>query len=130
MKLIDIFALFTLSVIVKSAWWAAAVQPVILSLGAVLSAIDLDVLDVQPVKWKNWLPFKEDRGISKEVKEAAEKFGVDENEIIHDGDVLRPYNEEERKARDEMLAHREPDHMNINGETRAMTPEEKKAFYE
>ena len=51
MNLINIFALFTLSVIVKSAWWAAAVQPVILSLGAIFSAIDQDVLDIQ------WLPF-------------------------------------------------------------------------
>ena len=48
MKLISIFALFTLSSIVKGTWWAAAVQPVILSLGAVLTALDLD-LDVQPI---------------------------------------------------------------------------------
>ena len=47
MKLRSILALSTLCVIVKGAWWAAAVQPVILSLGAVLSAIDLDVLDIQ-----------------------------------------------------------------------------------
>ena len=57
MKSIDIFALFTLSVIVKGTWLAAAVQPVILSLGTVLAALDLDVLDVQPIKWKNFLPF-------------------------------------------------------------------------
>ena len=31
---------------VKGAWWAAAVQPVILSLGAILGAVDLDVLDI------------------------------------------------------------------------------------
>ena len=45
MKLIDIFALFTLSVMVKGAWLAAIVQPVILGLGAVFSSFDLDVLD-------------------------------------------------------------------------------------
>ena len=56
MKLTLLFALTTLSVMVKSAFWAAAVQPVILSLGAILSAVDLDVLDVQPIKWNNWLP--------------------------------------------------------------------------
>ena len=50
MKLKAIFALFTLSVMVKGAWFASAVQPVILSLGAVLSAIDLDVLDLQSIK--------------------------------------------------------------------------------
>ena len=46
MKLLDIFVLFTLSEIVKSTWWATAVQPVILSLGAILTAFDKDVLDV------------------------------------------------------------------------------------
>ena len=50
-QLIGIFALFTLSEIVRSAWLIAAAQPVILSLGAMLAAIDLDVLDV------SWLPF-------------------------------------------------------------------------
>ena len=52
-----IFALLSLFVIVEGAWWAAAVQPVILSLGAVLSAIDQDVLDVQSIEWKSLLPF-------------------------------------------------------------------------
>ena len=46
MKLRDILALFTLIVMVRGAWLAAAVQPVIMSLGAVMSAVDLDVLDV------------------------------------------------------------------------------------
>ena len=57
MNLSDIFALLTLIVIVKSTWWAVAVQPVILSLGAVLSAIDHDILDVQSIEWKSLLPF-------------------------------------------------------------------------
>ena len=56
MKLTDIiFVIYTLSVMVKGAFWAAAVQPLILSIGAILSAIDLDVLDVQPIKLKNVL---------------------------------------------------------------------------
>ena len=54
MKLTFIFTLFTLAVIVKGAWWAAAVQPVILGLGAVLASFDLDVLDVQSMEWKFW----------------------------------------------------------------------------
>ena len=45
MKLSDIFALFTLSVIVKGTLWATAVRPLILSLGTVLGTIDQDVLD-------------------------------------------------------------------------------------
>ena len=40
MKLRSIFALFALSVTVNGAWWAAAMHPVILSIGAVFAAID------------------------------------------------------------------------------------------
>ena len=57
MKLRDIVATIILSMTVNGVWLAAAVQPVILSLGAVLSAIDLDLLDVQTIEFKNWLPF-------------------------------------------------------------------------
>ena len=46
MKIFDIFALSALIVMVKGTLWAAAVQPVILSIGALLTAIDLDVLDI------------------------------------------------------------------------------------
>ena len=47
---------------VKGTWWAAAgLQPVILSIGAVLSAINLDVLDVQPIEWRKLLTFKNDK---------------------------------------------------------------------
>ena len=61
MKLSDIFALLALSVIVKGAWWIPAVQPVILSIGAILTAFDLDVLEVKPVEWRNWQIFKSDK---------------------------------------------------------------------
>ena len=57
MKLRSILALFTLIVMVRGAWFAATVQPFILSLGAVLSAVDQDVLDVQLNGIKSWLPF-------------------------------------------------------------------------
>ena len=49
MKLKGLLVLFTLNVIIKATWWAAAVQPVILSLGAVLATIERDVLDVEPI---------------------------------------------------------------------------------
>ena len=61
MKFRDIFALFTLSVMVNGAFWTAAVQPVLLSLGAMLAAVDMDVLDIQ-------LPF-----ISKQDKAKPEE---------------------------------------------------------
>ena len=40
MKLTEIIVLSTFIVVVKGAWFAAAVQPLILTLGAVLGAID------------------------------------------------------------------------------------------
>ena len=40
MKLLVILAILALSVMVKGAWFAAIAQPVILSLGALLGAID------------------------------------------------------------------------------------------
>ena len=49
MKLRDIVALLALSVIVKGTFWVAAVQPFILSLGAMFTAINLDVLDIESI---------------------------------------------------------------------------------
>ena len=70
MKLRDILTLFTLSVIVKGAWWAAAVQPVILGLGAMYTAIDLDVIDVQPILQ----PFVSQLRIRRKLTEKEERF--------------------------------------------------------
>ena len=54
MKLKSLFAFLSLSVMVKGTWWAAAVRPVVLSLGAIMGAIDLDVIDVKSmnIEWK------------------------------------------------------------------------------
>ena len=49
MKLKVLFAILSLSVIVKGAFWTAAVQPLVLGLGAMLGAVDLDVLDAEPI---------------------------------------------------------------------------------
>ena len=49
MKLLTLIALFTLIVMVKGAWWAAATQPVLLGLGAVLGVLNLDVSDIKPI---------------------------------------------------------------------------------
>ena len=72
MKLLIIFTLFALSVIVKGAWWAIAVQPVILSIGAVFAALDLDlqpILDVQP----KLLIFKSDKEAAAKVTNEDKK---------------------------------------------------------
>ena len=47
MKLANFFVFLTLTVIVKGAWWAAAVQPVILGFGAILTAFNEDALDIE-----------------------------------------------------------------------------------
>ena len=58
MKFVSIVAFLALIKMVKGAWWAAAVQPLILSLGAVLGTLDLDVLEnAQPFDLRNFLPF-------------------------------------------------------------------------
>ena len=62
MKILSIIiALFALGEMVNCTWWAAAVQPVILSLGAVFAALDLDLqpmLDAQPIDFKNFFTLK------------------------------------------------------------------------
>ena len=47
MKLASFFVILTLTVTVKGAWWAAAVQPVILGFGAILTAFNEDALDIE-----------------------------------------------------------------------------------
>ena len=82
MKIIGIFALFTLSTIVEGALWAAAVQPVILTLGAIFTAIDQDVLDVQSIEWKRYLPFinKQDKQeAAQEAQDASKKKKVEQD---------------------------------------------------
>ena len=61
MKLVSFLALLALIVMVKGTWWAAAVQPVILSLGAVLAAINQDVFDINSIEWKNLQIFKNEK---------------------------------------------------------------------
>ena len=49
-----IIVVFTLIMAVKGTWWASAAQPIILSLGAILAAVDLDVYSSE---FQNLLPF-------------------------------------------------------------------------
>ena len=70
MNLRGIFSLFTLSVIVKGAWLAATVQPVLLSIGTVFTA-----LNIEPIEWKNFLPF-----INKQEKEKTTEKAIEKSE--------------------------------------------------
>ena len=58
MKIIfDIFVLYSLTVIVRGAWWAAAVKPVMLGFGAAFAAIDLDIEPLPFITFPKWLDF-------------------------------------------------------------------------
>ena len=54
MKIKDVIVLLMLNEIVK-AWWAVVAQPVLLGIGAVLSSLNQDVLDIDNFELK--LPF-------------------------------------------------------------------------
>ena len=73
MKLSCLFVLFTLIVIAKGTWWATAIQPLILGFGAVFTALNQDVLDIELIELKSWLPFinKSEETPSEQKKEQA-----------------------------------------------------------
>ena len=63
MKLLSIIVLFALCE-VGNCWWTVAAQPLILSIGALFAALDLDVqpmLDAQPIEWQKLLTFKNEK---------------------------------------------------------------------
>ena len=103
MKLRDIFALFTLSVIVNGAFLAAAVQPVLLSLGAMLAAVDLDVFDIQ-------LPFISKQDEAKPEEKTPEPAANKEHEETQKKDVenekekIKSYTSEEMNKKLEEAA--------------------------
>ena len=57
MKLSSLIILLSLLEIVKSAWWASAMQPVLLGFGAVFTALNQEILDVEPIELNKGLPF-------------------------------------------------------------------------
>ena len=52
-QLLGVLALLMLSSIVQGAW-ASLVQPIILTLGAAFSALDIDTAPVIDVNWLGW----------------------------------------------------------------------------
>ena len=46
---------------VNGAWWATAVQPVILSIGAAFAALNSDLQPILDINWRNVLTFKKDK---------------------------------------------------------------------
>ena len=78
MKISCIFAVFALGVFVEGALWAAAVQPILLSFGAVFAALNIDAQPFLDVDWKNLLIFKKDKKkVSKDViTKAKEQYAA------------------------------------------------------
>ena len=93
MKLKHIIALFTLSIIAKG--FVQTLSPILLSIGAAISALNSDILylDVQPIKWKNWLALSEKGG--KEEKEEALKEVKEE--LLKEETILGSHKHRERR---------------------------------
>ena len=97
MNLITIFALLSLAVTVRGAWWAAAAQPVILGLGAVMGALNLDIFDAQPIKWDFYMPsfnpssrWKTSASVSDEESKLSEKEQEQEQKEKEKADAFKP----------------------------------------
>ena len=78
MKTICIFVIFSLSVIVEGAWWAAAVQPIVLSLGAAFTAMNLDVQPFLNVDLKSMI-FKKDKEEPSKANDKEEETEEEKN---------------------------------------------------
>ena len=63
---------------VNGAWWATAVQPVILSIGAAFAALNSDLQPILDINWRNVLTFKKDKESEKTV---AKEEKDDEEEV-------------------------------------------------
>ena len=82
MKTSCIFAVFALSVFVEGAFWAAAVQPIILSIGAAFAALNIDAQPFLDVDWKNLLILKNDKDETTTTKEQSVSESEKEKEKL------------------------------------------------
>ena len=57
MKTKFVIILFTLSVVAKCNLMAAVARPVILSFGTIFAAMNQNAIDIQPIDWRNLMPF-------------------------------------------------------------------------
>ena len=116
MKLKLIFVFLTLTLVAKGFWLAAAVQPVLLSLGAVLTVLNQDALDIQPIEMKNWLPF------AKKSKKYEETPPI----VLTEQDLIDLEEDENHEVEDKSMVNPEfnPDKVD------PMTPEKRKEMDE
>ena len=85
MKISVIITLFSLIVIVRG-WWAAAAQPVILGLGAAFAVVDLDAQENLFIKLPNWDELeKMGKQIGKDLKSAGEELISEGKDMLWEG---------------------------------------------
>ena len=138
MKLLSIIVLFALCEI-GYCWWTAAAQPIILSIGALFAALDLDVqpmLDAQPIRWQNLFSVqntkekvrKKSRGKSKaKSEESEEKFETEtyEGKRKHWDEHNDVPNMPERKPWDQIDENEVPDRARKDWENFVVKEDEK-----
>ena len=74
MRISVIFVLFGLIIIVRG--WVTFLQPIALTFGAMLTALNLDldlISDIQPIKWKNSKTESKTEETEEEVKNDSDK---------------------------------------------------------
>ena len=150
MRFREVFFLFTLSVVVNGSLWAAAVQPVILSLGAMMAAVDQDLLDVHLFdwNWKKWFQPKSNdekkeketkrdenltgekindkSGVEKEEEKRDDKSAIEKKEAQNEKQAGHPKQEQEQKQDQEEKQDAKKDEKYRN----TLSPEEMKEFSE
>ena len=85
MKSSVILVFLALGVMVNGAWWVAAVNPLILSLGAILGAINSDVTET--IELKNFLPFINRMPLDKPIKEQIDLEGKNGEWVYDTSDI-------------------------------------------
>lgn len=77
MKLSSIVALFTLSAVVRG--WAALLQPIVLSIGAAFTALNLELEPLLDLKFNKWLSSADKTDDEIYDDESKIKLTLDEN---------------------------------------------------
>ena len=73
MKLSCIFTILALSNIVRGAWWAAAMQPIAVTLGAAFAAFNGDVQPLLDLDLKKLIIFKQEKDETERKEDEARK---------------------------------------------------------
>ena len=89
MKLSCIFTILALSNIVRGAWWAAAMQPIAVTLGAAFAAFNGDVQPLLDLDLKKMI-FKQDKEDTTEEKEEGASSYKKEKKVVFEEEWVDP----------------------------------------